>query len=541
MQKVSEIMEDKKNVLKRIADAIFNQPKLPLTKSVERSSVSGYRTLFTDIYNGEKNLGEMGPIKVYAIDTYALGYRSWQSYIESEVTQTVINKFATWVIGKGLKLQSEPDRNILAAEDIKIDTNKFSQAVESRFNIYKKSRMSSFSNMKSVDLHAKNAFINSIVGGDVLVVLRYINKQVKVQLIDGAHVQSPGYGTQFFPQNLENGNKLINGIEIKPSGEHVRYYVRQADCSYLTISARGENTGILQAFLICGLEYRLDTHRGLPLFAAVMETLKKLERYKEATVGSAEERQKIPYFFEHGTDSNGENPMAKSLAKAFDADGKNEDLPEDIRGNKLADKVAATTNKMVFNLPQDVKISTPDSKNELYFKDFYTVNIDLVCAALGIPPEVAMSKYDSNFSASRAAIKDWENTLNVKRSEFSFNYYQNIYNFWFYTQVLENKIQAPGYLKAINDNDEILVEAYLNARFTGAPVPHIDPLKEVNAARLKLGESAKNIPLSTVESVTEDLNGGDSFENILQYSEEYKYTDRLGIPLVEPPAKPKES
>jgi hypothetical protein len=124
MQKVSEIMEDKKNVLKRIADAIFNQPKLPLTKSVERSSVSGYRTLFTDIYNGEKNLGEMGPIKVYAIDTYALGYRSWQSYIESEVTQTVINKFATWVIGKGLKLQSEPDRNILAAEDIKIDTNK---------------------------------------------------------------------------------------------------------------------------------------------------------------------------------------------------------------------------------------------------------------------------------------------------------------------------------------------------------------------------------------------------------------------------------
>jgi capsid protein len=488
----------------------------------------GYTNIFSVSYNGEKNLGEIGPIINYSPDYQGLRMRSWQSYYESEITQTVINRFSTWVIGKGLKLQSEPEKVVLENNGITLDFQKFSDDIEAWFNVYRKSKLSDYSNMRSLNKNAMIAFKNSILGGDVLVVLRYIDGVLKIQLIDGCHIQSPAYGTESYPAQLADGNVIKNGIEMSPTGEHVRYWVRQKDYSFKSIDAKSKKTDLQLAFLVYGSEYRLDNVRGLPLVATVLETLKKLERYKEATVGSAEERQKISLFIEHALGSSGENPFNKQLAKAMDYDA-NSDTPRDINGTELANLVAASTNKVAVNLPTGATMNSLESKNELYFKDFYTVNINLVCAALGIPPEVAMSKYDSNFSASRAALKDWEHTLNVKRDDFSEQFYKPIFNFFLEVSVLENKIQAPGYLTAKISGNKFLIEAYRNARFVGTPVPHIDPLKEVNAERAKLGELGAHLPLTTLEAATEALNGGEAKANIIQFGKENELAEANGL------------
>jgi capsid protein len=177
----------------------------------------------------------------------------------------------------------------------------------------------------------------------------------------------------------------------------------------------------------------------------------------------------------------------------------------------------------------DSKLVMHESKAELHFKDFYTVNIDLICPTLGIPPEVAMSKYDSNFSASRAALKDWEHTLTVNRYDFSSDFYYRVYIFFLHVEILKNKVQAPGYLKAVVESNTMVLDAYRMARFVGPSVPHIDPLKEVKAEREKLGTTGASIPLTTVEAATEALNGGDSDQNMLQYAEELKESKTLGI------------
>lgn len=518
-------------ILDRVKSWWSTDSKAPTPKA-DRSGGS-YTPLFSVSYNGEKNLGEIGPIMKYSIDYGALRLRSWQSYLDSEITQTVINRFTTWVIGKGLKLQAEPEQRVLEMNGITLDFQKFSEDVESYFGVYSKSKISDFANMKSLNHNANAAFKNAIIGGDVLVVLRYVNGVTKIQLIDGAHIQSPAYGTEAYPSKLENGNVIKNGIEITPSGEHVRYFVCNADYSFTAIDAKSKKTGLQLAFLVYGLEYRLDNVRGLPLVSTVLETLKKLERYKEATVGSAEERQKIALIIEHELGGSGENPLNRQLAKAMDFSEDN-DLPKDVSGTELSNTVAVTTNKQAVNLPPGAKINSLESKNELYFKDFYTVNINLVCAALGIPPEVAMSKYDSNFSASRAALKDWEHTLNVKRASFSEQFYKPIYNFFLEVSILEDKIAAPGYLTAKMSDNVYLIEAYRNARFVGAPVPHIDPLKEVNAERMKLGTMGAHLPLTTLEAATEVLNGGESKSNIVQYGKEQKLAEENGIEKEEP-------
>jgi capsid protein len=390
--------------------------------------------------------------------------------------------------------------------------------------------------MLNLNRIAKIAKKNALVGGDVLCVLRYIDGYLTIQLIDGSLVQSPIFGTESYPQQLPNGNKIINGIEINPRGQHVRYYVRDKKKGIIPIEARSESSGLVQAWLIYGMEYRLNNVRGLPMIAAVIETLKKMERYKEATIAGAEERAKIAYTIEHEKNSTGENPLIETMAKAYKVNAA-EDIPEDIKGKKLQNSVSATLNKTAINMPIDAKLKMHESKQELIFKEFFTVNIELICAALQIPPDVAKSKYDSNFSASRAALKDWEHTLNVGREEFADDFYQKVYNFWLYTEVLNGKISAKGYLEASLKGNQMVLDAYQNARFVGPSVPHIDPWKEVKAEREKLGLGAAYIPLTTVESATENLNGSDSNENLKQYGDELQKAKDLKIipEIVTPP------
>lgn len=469
------------------------------------------RPMFSISFDGEKNIGELGPLINYKLEYNALRSRSWESYLTSEITQTVINKFITWVIGSGLKLQSEPVTSILQSKGITLSAD-YTKKIEDLFSLYCSSVESDYHQKVSLHKIAKEGYKNAIIGGDVLVIQRVENGNLNTQLVDGCHIQSPP--DKRFSDNVKNG------IETDSKGRIVAFYVKNKKGEYDRILAKGTRSKMEMAFLITGFEYRIDDNRGIPLICAVLETLKKIDRYKEATVGSAEERAKIAYTIEHGVQSTGENPMINDMAKAFNVDS-NQDIPIDINGQQLADKVAATTNKQVFNMPIDSTLKSLESKQELNFPDFYGVNANSICSTVGIPPEVAFSKYDSNFSASRAALKDWEHTLNVNRKDFSFQFYAKIFSNWLDLAVLKNEIQIPGYINAMVSNDKLALQAFKRARFVGANVPHIDPLKEVKAEREKLGELGKNMPLTTAEMATEALNGGDYNTNATQFSKEY--------------------
>lgn len=486
-------------------------------------------------WNGEKSLGEMGPARLYYLDYNMLRLRSWQAYHENEIAQIVINRLTLWMIGKGLKLESNPVMEVLKQERINIgkDSEAFNAAVEARFGLWAGDRMSDYSGMTCMNDHAKTAFKNGKVGGDVLVVLRYIDDCLKVQLIDGAHIQSPTTGIDYLPGKATNGNDIRNGIELNSRNEHVAYYVRNEDYTYTRIEARSASTGLLMVYMVYGDRYRLDNYRGVPKIAVSLQTIKNLDRYKEAMVGSAEERAKIVMTIVHDAISNGENPMITQLVKASGFGEGTEDLPLDVNGKQLADTVAATTNKSVFNMPRGSKMEALESKTELAFKEFYQTNADIICAAMGIPPNVAFSIYNDSFSASRAATKDWEFSMIVERDDFSFQYYQPIYEAYLYIEILKNKIIVPGYLKAFTQDNKMALAAYHNAEFTGPMFPHIDPEKEVNAERLKLGPLGAHLPLTTMEAATRNLNSGDSNANMRQFAKEINVAEGLGLELPE--------
>ena len=109
----------------------------------------------------------------------------------------------------------------------------------------------------------------------------------------------------------------------------------------------------------------------------------------------------------------------------------------------------------------------------------------------------------------------------IDAKDFSDQFYSPIYKIWFEIMVLKNKIDAPGFIKALSENDIFVIEAYTKAMFVGKKMPHIDPLKEANAIRKLLGDRTKGeLPLISHEQAAEMANAGDWTENIEEYKEE---------------------
>ena len=473
--------------------------------------------VYHENWDGERSFGELGFPIDYTPDFRNLAIRSWQSFYESDITQMIIKNYLLWVVGKGLTLTSEPITKYIKKYDATFNRDQFTDEIEDLWQIYANSKRASYSEMQNLHQLAFNAQLNSIVGGDVLVVMRYDGNIPSIQLIDGLHVMNPTSGN-YYAEAKAKGNLIKNGVEVSAKGKHVAFYVKDKDNKFERLAANHSKTGRPLAWLVYGFKYRIDDTRGMPLFAVVLEELKKIGRYKDAAVSSAEENAKIAYTIEHGDNSSGANPFTNTIKQAM-ASGQGT-VPEtgQYTADPLATKIAITTNKQVFNLEPGATLKSHKSENELSFKDFFSTNFDIICATMGVAPEVVLNKYNSNYSASRMASKTSEFKYKTDRYEFANAFYKPIYSFWLDTRVYLGKINTPGYTTALVKNDFDMLEAFKTCEFIGANMPHVDPLKEIKAEREKLGNSL--IPLTTHERATRNSGDGDWYQNIENFRQE---------------------
>ena len=466
------------------------------------------------IYDGEKTPYEMGNPYTFQLDYQSLRARSWEAFLQTDVVQNAILKYCMWVVGSGLKLQADPNEHILKNVS-PADLDLFIKDTEANFRIYANSKHSTYSG--EIDLHtqAAEALKNCVLAGDVLCIVRVENGNVVTDLIDGYYVRT-SMMSGFYDEAKKKGNDIIDGVEITKSGSHVAYYIMQSDMTYAKIPAYGQKSGMRMAWLMYGRTHKIKDTRGMSLLSAVLENASKLDRYKDATVGTAEENAKIPYTIEHASYSEGENPFINQIAQSVGKGRATAPETQTDHADILATKIAQTTNKMAYNMPKGAKLMRNEFKADGQFKDFFLVNIDILYATLGIPAEVALDKFGGSYSSSRAALKSWEYNMMVNRANLlKKQFYKPIYDIWLDINILQNKITAPGYLEAMQKKDYQTLEAYRNCRFIGATVPHIDPVKEVNAERLKLGKTFDNVPITTAEQSCENLNTGD-FENVIK-------------------------
>jgi len=501
-----EIFKDKSEAIEVVSDKL------------SYSEFKGYRYTNVVPFDGEKTPYELGSPINYYLDYYTLRYRAWESYLKSDVVQNAIRKYCLWIVGSGLKLQSNPEKMVLDKYKVSINEGQIREyidSVESLFRLYANSKNSTYSKETTLHDEAAEALKNAIICGDILCVTRFDGSNVTVETIDGGNLQTPIMGEEM-AKAIKRGNTIVQGVEVNGKGSHVAYYVITKSMNYERIPAYN-SLGMRTAWLMYGMKYKKSEIRGMSLLAAVIETADKMDRYKDATLGSAEENAKIPYTIEHDNNSTGENPLAQHIAQSFGKGKGTAPETETDNADVVASKVAQTTNKMALNMPKGASLKRNSGNTDLYFRDFFEINIDIIYATLGIPPEVAMDKFGGAYSGSRAAIKSWEYKMMTDRDIIlKRQFYKPFFDFWLDIQILKNVVQAPGYL----GGDEMVKESYRNCRFIGATVPHIDPVKEVLAERQKLGDRLKGIPLTSIEQSMENLNTGDYNQVIKQVTNE---------------------
>lgn len=497
------------------------------TTEVEASTLAGNYGYYTPIgsfgWDGEKNPGEIGVIKKYEVRYSHLTLRAWQNFIESDFSQAAIRKYVRWIVGAGLKLQAEPMAEVIQDLGLDFDKKQFTKQVEARFRLFSKSKRSSYSKQMTFNKVMEEAKKNAVVGGDVLVIMRTDEiGNVTVELVDAEHVCTPFSDSPEMRKDRESGCKIRYGVAYdKKTKEHKAYYIKSTDdLGYVRIPAYDSN-GMKRAFLFYGLRYRLDSIRGIPLATACLQTIAQLDRYKEATVGSAEERQKIVYYVKHDVQGSGESIHGKRIQESIQRNLNRHLSTDQYSSEELNNLIATTTNKQAIDMPKGAELKSLASQNELSFGTFMKENLIILCATLQMPYEVAVSKYENNFSSSRAALKDWEHTIDVEREDMGENFCGEIYNFWLVMQSMMNRIDNSALSKAVLGKDYDLLEAICHSRWTGARVPHIDPVKEVNAERLKLGPAGANIPLTTPSKATEALGTGEFDENLARFGEQF--------------------
>lgn len=496
--------------------------------AVERSFIvqepqahSGYRPYqqlpVYEVYNGEKSYGELGAPIMYSADFRSLAIRSWQSYYESDITQMIMKNYLLWVIGRGLELNSEPIDKYIKKFDPTFNRDTFTDDVEDLWYIFAGSTKASYSEMQDLHQLAHKAQHNACIGGDVLVIMRYDGTYPSIQLIDGLHIMNPSEST-YYDEAKARGNRIKTGVEIDPKGKHVAFYVRGEDNKTERVAAFHSKTKRPLAWLVYGHVYRIDDVRGMPLFGVVLEDLKKLGRYKEATVSSAEENAKVVFSIEHDKDSNGGSPFTQAIKQAASAGQPFVPETQANAGDVVATRLAMTTNNQAVNLEPGATLKSHKSEAGINFKDFFTTNFELICATFGVAPEVVLNKYDSNYSASRMATKMTEFKYVTDRANFAKAFYKPIYSFWLDTRVLLGKVTASGYLTAMINGDYEMLQAFKNSEFIGPNMPHVDPLKEVMAERRKLGDDL--IPLTTRTKAASRLGEGDWYQNIDNFKQE---------------------
>ena len=185
---------------------------------------------------------------------------------------------------------------------------------------------------------------------------------------------------------------------------------------------------------------------------------------------------------------------------------------------RTAQALRQSTSGQVLNLPRGSKLKSTTNESEVNFDPFYKAIVRSLCASQDIPPEVANQMFEQSYSSSRAAINMWEYVIDIIREYVIVEqFYKPINRFWCYYQYMKGTLDDSGYDRAIQEKDEMALEAFYSSRFVAKKMPHIDPLKEAKAIRELLKD---NSPLISREQATEMANGGDWISNYNKYKKE---------------------
>ena len=459
----------------------------PIVTSAEMSS--SYRQRRYNSFNGEKYSGGLNYETAYNLDIPGLRKRSTRAFEESSQARAAVNRLNESVINTGLSLQSTPEASLLgiSPEILQIA----SEQIETRFKLWSGSKDCDRSKNNTLSQIERIEFNNQLVKGDYFAYLHFsddpgLQNPLQVKIITPDRVQTP-YGTKHIEEAKKRGHRIVDGIEFNEEDEEDSYYVKvkkpgSLENGFIKIPRIGEITG--RTVMIHGIRQRFGNEaRGIPILGHIAHELEKITDYSIMELGSAVANAAVAAVVTPSDDAPATNPMP---AGAMVPPSLQQNLPV----NQYIDPGYTNIGKSVLrnagglliaSLNKGEKYESFDTKRpNVNFGAFVDNMTKYLSASLSIPGEVLAMEFGKSYSASRAALMLFWQSVVVWRDEFISDFCTPVYQSWMLGEVARGNLILPGF-----DNPN-LRPAWQSAMWIGVPLPSLNPFVEERAAQLKV-------------------------------------------------------
>lgn len=414
-----------------------------------------------------------------------LAARSRDLFYSNPLATGAIKTIRTNVVGHGLQLNSNIDHEYLGISQDAADL--WEQNTEREFRMWADSVNCDISRTLTFGQLQGLALISSLMDGDVFVTLP-LKKQVavtydlRINLVEADRVKNPP---------MTNNPNIIGGIECDDDGVKTACYIsnqnpysekKKGQVVFHRVEFFGKKTGRPNILHVAQDWERPHQRRGMPLLSPVMEVVKQLGRYTEAEINNAVISGMFTVFI---TSNTPQNPIGSGAIPMTDPDTGKDDLIQMGAGNVVG-----------LGDGESVEFANPTRPNSA-FNDFVISISRQIGVALELPYELLVKHFTSSYSASRAALLEAWKMFKMRRHWMTQTFCQPIYEEWLSEAVAKGRIDAPGFFE-----DESLRKAWSKAEWYGPSQGYLNPLNEVQAAKVAVEEE-----FTTREKATAEMTG----------------------------------
>lgn len=438
--------------------------------------------------------------------------RSRDLYMGNPLATGAIKTKVTNVVGSGLQLNPQIDAAFLGLTDDEADEKE--REIRREFWLWAGNKDCDAARMCDFFQLQQLTFLSAAVSGDVFVALPIIPRpgraySLRVQVIEGDRVCNP--------QTKPDTPELMAGIETGEYGEPIAYHIAKYHPlsqfntqlnEWMRVPAFGALTGRRNILHLTEME-RPGQRRGVPMLAPVIESLKQLGRYSEAELMAAVVSGLFTAVIT--TDSpESAFELGEEQGPGIVSGTSDDDRPDDVKlGNGTVVQLG----------PGEKMEGINPCRPNASFDPFVLAVLRQIGAALEIPMELLIKHFTASYSASRAALLEAWKFFRRQRDWLASDFCQPIYEEWLSEAVARGRIAAPGFFA-----DPAVRAAYCVAEWNGPSPGQIDPLKEVNAAVVRVQNC-----FSTRARETAELTGGDFDSNLRQRTREEKMMREGGL------------
>ena len=447
------------------------------------------------------------------IDLYSstLRQRARDLYTGGGLARSGPLTLTTSVVGWGIQRKPKIDGDFLGMSDEQ--RAEAERTILREFKLWAENTMCDAERQQNFYGLQNLAFLSMLMSGDVFALFsmkenRRTPYQTTVRLLEADRICNPDSSGDSESKESDTGGRIIDGVEIDREGAVIRYHIASRspnamansnELTWTAIDAFGKDTGYPNILHVMTFE-RPEQRRGVPFVAAEIEQLKQFTRYMNAELAANVVSAMLTAFI-----TSKEDDGKFGLEDAVNEEDK-------VTDDELQLELAPGA---IYNLPNGKHVETVNPlRANSQFESFVNTCIMTIASSMGIPKEVLVKKYESNYTAARAALLDFWRTVRVYRTRFNTSFNQPIYEQWLSEAVATGRIDAPGFF-----DDPAVRQAWCGCLWMGASMGHVDPLKEVNAAAARITNN-----LSTQEQEASEYNGNNWDEIVKQRRKEVTET-----------------